>query len=208
MKYYLVYKKLAPYGWSFDLNIIKAFLNQRVESYNWIKSSKDEIEKVFNCNSNLNERMINVLKLKSTTYNKNYLLFMTLDELHNCEKLIQRLFVNGCSLNQHGNIHPDNLIKYVIMITNLKDEYYRALYNIGYRPTEVLAIYNQNYDELDDIYDQIDCSYNECSWLSCKEYNSILQYGIPSIHNLNDLYSKVIYSLESFVKVLINELRR
>lgn len=205
MKYYLVYKDLTPYGWSFDLNIVKAFLEQRNDSYKWIKSNKNEIEIIFNANHTINERMINCIKLKSTTYKKNFLLFITIDELRTCEKMIQQLMIDQCRLNK-GDISYERLTECISIIGDLKDPYYNALYFIGYRPPEILSLYNQNYSYYD-INDLIDIAYDECGWLSCPLYNSITKHGVPSIYNLDELYEKVIYSLESFIKVLKDELR-
>lgn len=205
MKYYLVYKDLTPYGWSFDLNIVKAFLKQRNDSYKWMKSNKREVEIIFNADRSLNERMINCIKLKSTKYERKFLLFITIDELRNCEKMIQQLMIDQCRLNK-GNISYERLTECISIISDLKDRYYNALYFIGYRPPEILSLYNQNYTYYD-INDLIDIAYDECGWLSCPLYNSITKYGVPSIYNLDEVYEKVIYSLESFIKVLKDELR-
>ena len=205
MKYYLIYKDLTPYGWSFNLDIVKAFLKQRNESYKWVKSTKNEIEVIFNANYTINERMINCIKLKSTKYKKNFLLFITIDELRTCEKLIQQLMIDECRLNK-GNISYKRLTECISIIGDLKDRYYNALYFIGYRPPEILSLYNQNYNYYD-INDLIDIAYDECGWLSCPLYNSITKHGVPSIYNLDEVYEKVIYSLESFIKVLKDELR-
>lgn len=212
MKHYLIYKDLTPYGWSFDFDIVKAFLAQRNDSYRWIKSTDKELDIIFNPNGNVweldssvNSRMINCVKLKSVKYHKDFVLFITLDELRLCEKLIQKMMIDQCQLNKN-DISADDLIKYISIIGNLQDRYYNALYFIGYRPPEFLSLYCQRYTDYD-VNDLIDIAYDECSWLNCQLYNSILQNGIPSINNLNDIYMKVIYSLESFIKVLRDELR-
>lgn len=209
--YYIVFNKNFPYGWTYDKNILKLFLKQRNDNYKAVKSSKNEVEKIFNRYEDKDSTMIDMIILKSASTGTEVKLFTTLYELQNCEKLIQRMINNQSRLIRISDNYTD-IEKYVKMILNLKDHFYDALYFIGYRPEEIVAVYN-SVCELNEVENIIDENYNELRILKKLSKEDSKLGGIDrnylcSTNLLPDTYMKIIYSLESFIKVLINELRR
>lgn len=208
--YFIVFKKNIPFAWTYDKTILKLFLEQRNENYKAVRSNRNEIQKIFNRNGNESERMIDFIILKSVSTGIEFKLFTTADELRTTEKLIQRLVNDKATLFNITN-SIEKIEKYVKILMNLKDNFYNALYLIGFRPPEVLALFKPDEHQMFEIDDAIDASY-EGGWLSPNEYNSYWngenRKKFYSIHLLSDLYTKVLYSLEAFIKVLIKDLRR
>lgn len=208
--YFIVFKKNIPFAWTYDKTILKLFLEQRNENYKAVRSNRDEIQKIFNRNGNESERMIDFIILKSVSTGIEFKLFTTADELRTTEKLIQRLVNDKATLFNITN-SIEKIEKYVKILMNLKDNFYNALYLIGFRPPEVLALFKPDEHQMFEIDDAIDASY-EGGWLSPNEYNSYWngenRKKFYSIHLLSDLYTKVLYSLEAFIKILIKDLRR
>lgn len=209
MKYYLILKNKIPYGWTFSKLILKLFLKQRNKKYSFIESSLPELERVFNEDGILSCSMINSVKLKSVLTGTDFLLYITADELRNVETLIQRLVRDQAKLSLKFKSY-DTLMKAIWMILNLKNEYSSALFFLGYRPNEITGLFPENeFGSEEGLEEIIDSCYEEM-WLPAAQYNSIFNTSnkIPSLHVLPDLYSKIIYSLESFIKVLREELKK
>lgn len=208
MKYYLIYRDRVPYGWTFSKSVLKSFLKQRNEKYRFFKVDKSDLEKIFNADGTLSASMINEVQLKSVSTGTDFNLFLTLDELRNDEKLIQRLVRDEAKFVKVTS-KCEQLLELVHMFTHLKTNYASALYFLGYRPAEVESLLN-SLTETNEIDEIIDSAYEE-SWLPPNLYNSILPSEpskLPSFNLMTDYYTKVIYSLESFIKILSNDLRR
>lgn len=209
--HFIVFKKNIPFAWTYDRNILKLFLEQRNENYKAVRSNRNEIQRIFNRNGTESERMIDFVILKSVSTGIEFKLFTTADELRTTEKLIQRLINDKTNLfNITNNIEKTE--KYIKILINLRNDYYNALYLIGFRPPELLALFKPiDEHEMFEIDDAIDASY-EGGWLPPSEYNSYWngenRKKFYSINLLSDLYTKVLYSLEAFIKVLIKDLRR
>lgn len=209
MKYYLIYREGVPYGWTFSKSILYIFLKQRNKKYNFIQVSKDELELTFNADGTTSQRMVNFVRLKSVLTGTDFNLYLTSLELKNTEVLIQRLIRDQAALTLNFK-DGDKLIKATWMILNLKDRFSSALFLLGYRPKEITGLFPENeFGSVDGIEEIIESAYEEV-WLPPSMYNSIFnnKSKIPSLNILPDLYSKIIYSLESFIKVLRDELRR
>ena len=208
--HFIVFKKNIPFAWTYDKTILKLFLEQRNENYKAVRSNRDEIQRIFNRNGNESERMIDFIILKSVSTGIEFKLFTTADELRTTEKLIQRLVNNKATLFNITN-SIEKIEKYVKILVNLTDNFYNALYLIGFRPPEVLALFRPDEHQMFEIDDAIDASY-EGGWLPPNEYNSYWngenRKKFYSTNLLSDLYTKVLYSLEAFIKVLIKDLRR
>jgi len=221
-KYYLVYriytKKERPnvkdrsifYGWSKNKSIINAFMNQRTKSkYMSIKLYSDD-PRLENMRSDYidEHHMIDFVILHSSADPLiNIKFFTTTNEMMNTEIQIQRLFHESSPLS---NIDPDEISVYVNMMLNLKDKYFDALDFIGFRPQEIDQLYDSsdekdNFNNLEDIENQITEAYED-SMYQCSE-GIIKGYREPFGSNvIDDIASKVIYSIESFVKVLKDDL--
>ena len=208
--HFIVFKKNIPFAWTYDKTILKLFLEQRNENYKAVCSNRDEIQRIFNRNGNESERMIDFIILKSVSTGIEFKLFTTADELRTTEKLIQRLVNNKATLFNITN-SIEKIEKYVKILVNLTDNFYNALYLIGFRPPEVLALFKPDEHQMFEIDEAIDASY-EGGWLPPNEYNSYWngenRKKFYSTNLLSDLYTKVLYSLEAFIKVLIKDLRR
>lgn len=208
MKYYLIYRNRVPYGWTFSKSILKSFLKQRNKKYQFVKVDKGDLEKIFNADGTLSSSMINEVQLKSVSTGTNFNLFLTLEELRNDEKLIQRLVRDEAKFVKVTSKY-EKLLELVHMFTHLRNDYAAALYFLGYRPPEIESLMDTS-DEIAEVDEIIDYAYEE-SWLPPNLYNSILPgeaSKLPSFNLLTDYYTKVIYSLESFIKVLRDDLRR
>lgn len=217
-KKYLVYrtytKKERPglsdrsrfYGWSSNKSVVKAFLEQRnPKKYTVIKMSKDRIAETFSEEIDDVDAMIDMLKLKSVSTGEEIPLFMTLNEMRETEKKIQRMFDDTASLER-----IDGTGNYLQMFLNFDEYYADALFLIGCRPREIdimfpSADYHDDYssimkveEEIDNAYDRI---YTSPSETYTSHYNKIL-----GLSTLEDVCNKIYYSIESFVKVLKDDM--
>lgn len=210
------------YGWSKHKIVVKAFLTQRNEKkYRVIKLTAKEIEEkedtiltsiiegfdLYDPNFKLD-----YCKLKSAA-NKDIevSLFSTADEMHNAEILIQR------KMNKLGSLESINVPvgrekEMLEMIMNLDDYYGSALFYIGFRPIEMDILFDSvderdSYTKLTDIEWQIHEAYDGFNEFPVEsdDYIPALE-GPPGINNLDDVSTKIIYSLESFISVLKEDL--
>lgn len=194
------------YGWSTSKAVIKAFTNQRSKKkYHVIKDHCD-LDEILNNYNDLDENnMINFVKLKSSKTKEEFSLFMTANEMQEAEKRIQRYFRELCTL---GNIKGNG--DYLGMFINLDEHYADALEYIGYRPVEVSAMYPAA-DIMDDpaeitgIIQMIENAYDGTAMSPYEVYEQC--YGtVPGLTTINDTASKILYSIESFIKVLRKDL--
>lgn len=178
------------YGWTDNKKVLKAFLKQRDESkYTFVEMDEEEVGRVFSESSPPTDGMINYIKLKSSKTDEETTLFMTPNELIEIEKKIQMMFEELCSINNFPFANEEKEILYFVnLIMNIKEKYFEALYYIGYRPREI-----------DMIFDHVDEPY-------AREQLLDLSYGHYLYPASDDISKIVIYSLESFVKVMIDDL--
>lgn len=218
-KIYLVYrvysKKEQPdhdigpvlYGWTFNKNIIKAFLSQRSEGKYYVEKMRGDIQELVDGEYNDldTNNMINFVKLKSVeNQNEHVYLFMTANEMQEAEKRIQRHFRDMCSISEikgHGD--------YLEMFLHIEDYFADALDFIGYRPPEIsmmcpAADYRDDPGEIMGITELIEQAYSGGSIAPYEMYEN--KPELPGLSMLTDVASKILYSVESFIKVLREDL--
>lgn len=201
-------ERIVFYGWSTDKNVITAFLQQRdPDKYKVFKRSNEYISEMYSEDITDYSTMVDFIKIKSVNIQDDVLLFITAKELQECEKKIQRIFYEQSSLSLiKGNISCSN---YVAMITNLDLYYFDALQLIGYRPHEIddlypSADYHDDFSSIEKINEQIDSAYDGSTASPEETFNR--DCSIPGLTTLTELYCEIIYSLESFVKVLKDDM--
>ena len=181
-RYYLVYRIFKNqkifYGWSTSKTITKQFRNQRSKKkYMYGVIDRDELEDKVLFNENT---MITYVSLYSNKYNGEYIFFTTQKELDEAEANIYQL-VNSMSLFSRLLTHEERS-SYIRFFYSLNNVYITALQTIGYYLPELNNLYDDEY-----IYEERE-----------EDYRNIFYDSAP--------YTKCIYSLESFVKVLKNYL--
>lgn len=188
------------YGWSYDKSVIKAFFGQRDKSkYRVVKMTENEIAESFHEDAVSDDTRIDFIKLKSAQNNgEEFTIFMTPAELLESEIQIQRLFADLSSLEDK---------KYVDMILNLKYEYAESLYFLGYRPPEIDILFssadeNDNYCDIYGAEEKIGIAYdNMFAFTKHPDIHRPIGLGV-----LDDVFRRVVYSLESFIKVMKDDM--
>ena len=209
--YYIIYRvsELHPneahiHCWTNTKRIAKAFLQQRDrKKYRMRKISLDEIGESHGENDFPFDTQINCVKLKSSQTGDDFILFMPIYELNHAEKNIQRMMIDQTSLIRNPDIEK-NLIYFVTMLVNLDQVYQDALEFIGYRPTEVDYIFDQVSSRVDDLCDTIDLAYGEN--YNPREYIHDMNDKIPGLSMIEDVSKQILYSLESFIKVMKHDM--
>lgn len=189
------------YGWSQSKNVILAFLEQRNSKKYYVqKMSEDAVSKLFG--EELEDgTMINFVELRSAKSLEMVKLFITPFELKESEKRIQKMFRDASTLSPSAG---EDIMSVIELFMNLDDYYGQALFFLGFRPSEIDDLF-PSADPSDDwsntlpIEDQIDDSY----------YNS--DCDIPGMvpvtpFILENVSKQIIYSLESFIKVLRDDM--
>lgn len=198
------------YGWTEHKSILKAFLSQRNKNkYKVYKVSDEDIEKFYSEDVTYNETKIDCIKTKSSKTHEEYVLFITGVELQESEIKIQQIFRDLSSIKDlPGNYN------YLDMILHLDSYYFDALYYIGYRPPEIDAIYDSADPRADfstyyDVEESIEMAYGEYfSYGYGEEYKDLMlnKSTLVGASVLDDVATKIIYSLESFIMVLKDNL--
>lgn len=198
--------KSRIYGWSNNKNIIKAFISQRNKNKYYVEKMYGSSEEILDgyYNDLDNENMINYIKLKSVNSDQEFYLFMTAVEMQEAEINIQKYFRDLCCISDiegRGN--------YLEMFMNIDRYYSDALDFIGYRPPEISAMY-QSMDPTDDPGDIIGITElieNAYSGSCISPYEDMRNSCKPlGLLMFTDVASKILYSIESFIKVLRDEL--
>lgn len=212
-KYYLIYRVYGPkertgeetnswiYGWSSNKNVVKAFLKQRNKNkYLVFKMDEEEIAEKFSDNELPSNKMIDCIKLKSAGTQEEFLLFMTLDEMQECETKIQTMMAELCYVDRIDN---DRIKYYTNIILNIDDYYMDALHYIGYRPLEIECVFGSSEET---VYDLIDIAYNGAIDYHPQEYYNHSNKTLPGLSVIEDIANKILYSFEAFIKVLKEDL--
>lgn len=217
MKKYVVYrvftKKERPnpkerycyYGWSISKAVIKAFMQQRdSKKYDVIKVDTDNVECITEDIDDDNY-MIDYIKLRSAKSDEEISLFLTRNELRECEMYIQSMFIEESSLS---NINGTG--NYIEMILQLDNYYADALFMIGYRPKEIdilfpSADYHDDYSSIESLEEAIDNAYDD-SCRFAEEKIKHMPMNIPGLYASIDIANKLYYSVESFIKALRDNL--
>lgn len=200
--YYIIYRIYKNrdehyFGWTTDKNVLKGFIKQRSsKKYGFVRITEDEIEdKVPNTNGELSKSlMINYIKLRSSRTGEEFIIFSTMSELREYEVKTHE-FVQ--LLTALDTIDESRISFYVNLVLNLKQKYYDSLNYIGYRPKEIEELYDsmkgeEYYERIGDVY--------EC--MPCEEYYNMPLDRMPGLSVLDDVSDKIIYSIESFIKIM------
>lgn len=215
------------YGWTDYKSVKDAFIMQRDQKkYKAIKAYRSEMGSKYSmymydtvntrgedafgdyihyleeCMDDRN--MINYIKLWSANTNDEVPFFTTADELHEAEIRIQRLKEDLCSMETLEGKRDARV--YLEMIINLDPYYADALRYIGYRPKELDILFDSVGSEgtLEDVEMQIHAAYD--GYAESPKENITEIPGLPGLSVLEDVSSRVIYSLENFIKVLKEDL--
>lgn len=194
------------YGWTNSKKVIKAFLSQRdPKKYRVVKMDKEEINDYFSEDRCDYENMIDTLVLHSASDNERVILFTTKNECQQAEYAIQRMFYEASSIISHN----DNRL--IELYLNLKDNYRESLEIIGFYPPEVEAMFSpeeyfRSGTGLDEIETEIDDAYSGVLEFPREEDVGRTPQGPLGLSTLVKTYSKLLYSLESFIKVLKEDL--
>lgn len=199
-------ERFVLYGWSTNKSIVKAFCKQRNKNkYHVIKMSNDDIIRTFSEEIDDTDAMIDFIKLKSAKTHEVIYLFMTLNEMRETEKKIQKMFLDQASLERipgNGN--------YLELFLNLDDYYADALFFLGYRPREVDIMFpsadpRDDYASIDRISEQIDQAYDGLFGYPQEELRREADKVI-GLSTIEDVANKICYSIESFIKVMRDDM--
>lgn len=195
------------FGWSKSKDVVMAFLSQRdPKKYKIIKMSDEEIAEYFSeDNMVYNETKLDILVLRSASTNEKVLLITTINETMQAEKDIQRMFYSACKI-------VDYSVNAVELFMNLQEKYSEALEIIGFMPPEVEAMlnpvdYESSGSRIDFIEEEIDDAYSGALDYP-REEDTVqrLEKPLGLMMFNNNTYQKMLYSLESFIKVLKEDL--
>ena len=194
------YSRNVLYGWSSSKAAIKAFIEQRnPKKYKIRKATYDEI--IANMKSDLDpEMMIDFVNLESASSGEVIKLFMTHKELREVEKEVQRYVNDHASLSDYGD--PMTLLE---LYANLEDRYIGALQFIGFKPPEMDILfdsveYRESGDYMYSIDGLIDSAYDQIYDVS---HETLYHQGnIPGLNVLESVNQQILYSVESFMKVM------
>ena len=201
--------KNVLFAWTSSKVLLKGFLKQRDnKKYMVIRIEKQLFEESYEQFTNSDRSMLNYVKLKSVKTGEECYFFTTLAELENAEIKIQQYFSDLSEIDNTKNID-----KIVIAFMNLKQYYLEALYFIGFRPSQIDEMFpsansDDNYNNYTKIETEIEDAYSSIADYPLDDFECY-DYKIPTIPGLNvidDVHNKILYSLESFIKVLKDDL--
>lgn len=211
MAYYLVYRtysaeempnaseeELRPlYGWSCSKDVIRAFCAQRSpEKYLVVKVSEYQVGEVLSEVAWDDTNEIDYLKLQVAATGEEVKLFMTKCEMEECEIKIQRYF------RDLADIVAKRGFRALDLYVNLRNKYIAPLRVIGFNPMESV--------DMDDTGMHRGFCTDEFAvdWEIHQAYQSNDRFDnkIPGLQTMTNIHSKVIYSVESFLKVMRDDL--
>ena len=97
-------------------------------------------------------------------------------------------------------IDPDRIEYFLNLIGNIRKEYASALDILGFSPREFESLFPGE-DTMEWIQHGIDDSYED---VDIREYHK--HYDMPGRSATNEIYMRIIYSLESFIRVMKEDL--
>ena len=209
--YYLIFRvyngdpeRDRLYAWSRNKKLVKALLKQRDSSkYDVKKLEREAVDYYYPEGELENGNQLNWLQLKSSSTGETVAFLTTMDEMQNTEKKIQNKFKSIPSLVERA----DGSSVVLELFHNLKDDWKNPLEFIGFRPIDLDYLFQSDdmigcATSLDMIEGDIDDAYSAYDDLKHKgAFKSIIGQSM-----LNDVSTKILYSLESFVKTLKEDL--
>lgn len=176
------------WGWTKSKAVIQAFKAQRnMKKYVIMKMDPEDMEKYFLEDMTDSETMIDYVELGDVISGKDVTFFTTKTELREAKKRIERLMREASSFETL----PGNITDYVNILVNLKDRFADALDVIGFDPPELAA--------LDNWSDQ----YDDAAYISSLDSCGV---GHRWVKDTPRPIERVIYSLQSIIKVLRDDL--
>lgn len=191
------------YGWTQSKVVRDAFLQQRSKGkYKCVKMYDEDIARYYAEDVSDNATRIDMLKLQSAKTGDEFIFFMTANELKQTEIDIHQMLENAARLDRID----EDLEKLVEFYTSLNDYYADALAIIGFRPPEIRYMYPGADDECDLTSSEYDIeeTYVE-NYSNPQRGVKFIELGPQSVR-IDQLADRIVYSLESFVKVMKDNL--
>ena len=195
-------ERVVFFGWTKSKTVLKAFKEQRDQKkYIIRKMDEEDIAERFSEDITDTDTMIDFIKLKSVHTQEDVIFFSTANELKTAEINIQRMMKDLCSVSDIPGDGP-----YLWMVLALEDHYGDALHYLGYRPPEIDIIFPcmDSESHFDEYENEIETAYDGLmippEEVVTKNINPL------GLMTLSDVSSKILYSLESFIKVLKDDL--
>lgn len=198
--------RVILYGWSSSKDVIKAFFSQRNKSkYQVRKVYEEDLARVYSETDLSFDIMIDMVELKVAATNEKIMLLSTKNELRQAEKDIHKMFRNLASIIEK----PGSDIKVLELFMNLDDYYAKALEYLGFRPSELDDMFDfcgyRGASTHEEMYEQeIDDAYSGSAEHPTEIYKR--DSRIPGLSVLTDISNKIIYSAESFIRVLRDQM--
>lgn len=201
--------RIVFYGWTSGKSVVKAFFEQRdKKKYKVRKILEEDMDREVKgyIDGELDfQYLIDFIKLKSSSTGEDVQLFMTGNELKQAEIKIQEYFRDLAGLVERDNGKTRLLELYI----NLDDYYLDPLQYIGFNPPEMDALFDSvEYRESDDyaysIEGLIESRYESAYDVPSETY---VHTGlIPGFSAMPAVSNKILYSIESFIKVMKEDL--
>ena len=188
------------YGWTESKSTARMFLKERKKKkYTIMKSRYKELQKRFSeFEDQLDRYRLDLIRFKSSKDGKDYYLISTLNELKSYEMNCQDLFRYMSSTEK---IDPNRIEYFLDLIANIQKEYASALNVIGFVPREFESLFPGGEDSMEWVQHGIDSIYED---IDIREYHK--HYEMPGRVATNEIYMRIIYSLESFIRVMKEDL--
>lgn len=184
------------WGWTVSKAVIRVFKRQRDQSkYSIVVMDNEKVAREFSENELSQDMMIDYVELGDTTTGEMIPFFTTKVELQEAEVKIQRLITEFSSFERLN----EDPTPYVNIMMNLNQYYQDLLEFIGYCPREMKDLFPS--DDEDSIEDSIYDAYSNSDYIRENEL-----HNVPGSHTIEKLSNRVIYSLQSFVMVLKDDL--
>lgn len=198
------------YGWCDDKKILNAFRSQRnKKKYAYFKSTLDEIGKKYSHNDLPLDKKLDLAPLVSVETGEKIHLIMTAREVIETKIRIKRMIKSISSISNICFTKKNKEVDYYVeMLCALQDKYFDALHYIGFRPIELESKYD-SVDENDIHISEIemDEEWEGTSWASPHEIHSRMSHlGLPRKSVVDDVVEEIFLSVESFVRILREEL--
>lgn len=210
-KRYLVFREYTPkerpdrnerlvfYGWTKQKEMILAFLKQRSpKKYRIRKVNLEDIKKIYGEDLNM-DMELDFAELKSVKTKEKIYLITTKLEMNETEKKVSRLFRELSSIS---SMCSDCVMEVLRLFVNLDEYYAIALFFLGFRPPELDDLFpsadpTDDYSNTQMLEDSIDEEYTMVPW----------DHGLGNMNPITpwiteDTSKQLIYSFESFIKVL------
>ena len=206
------HERTTYYGWTQSRYVLEAFLKQRnPDKYIYRKVATEDAYRYQHPNmvyDILDPRfMIDYVTLESAQSDVKTTLFMTNSEMERAELGIQQHFRNLTQFDPEGLGDGDDIITCINLFCNLRDDYGECLYFLGFRPVDIDLLFadmqESDRSAWDDPDGQIEFVYRNIS-----NYRNQLkqQKGPRGLYGLKEVCNKIIYSLESFITYLVDDL--